>query len=106
MRQCVSTLRLVLSFFFIVGSLPSVCRAQAGNGELTGEVRDASQSIVVAAKVTLTEEGTHLLYKSATNEDGIYQWSSLKPGRYTLTVEKDGFQRYERQDIDELVASA
>src|SRR6185369_5679127 len=82
----ISVPRLVLSLFCFVLLLPSLARAQAGNGELTGEVRDTSRAIVAGAKITLTE-------------DGIYQWSSLKPGRYTLAVEKDAFQRYERQDI-------
>ena len=95
----ISVPRLVLSLFCFVLFLPSLARAQAGNGELTGEVRDTSRAIVAGAKITLTEEGTNLLYESQTNEDGIYQWSSLKPGRYTLAVEKDAFQRYERQDI-------
>ena len=70
MRQHVSILRLVLSLFCFLLLLPSLARAQAGNGELTGEVRDASQAIVAGAKITLTEEGTNLLYESASNEDG------------------------------------
>jgi Carboxypeptidase regulatory-like domain len=99
MRQRFSILKPLLFMSSLFFSLPTLTPAQAGNGELTGEVRDASQSIVADAKITLTEQGTNLLYESVTNEDGIYQWSSLKPGRYTLTVKKDGFQRYEREDI-------
>ena len=80
----ISVPRLVLSLFCFSILLPSLARAQAGDGELTGEVRDTSQAVVTGAKVTLTEDGTNLLYESQTNEDGIYQWSSLKPGRYTV----------------------
>jgi hypothetical protein len=98
MRQPLGCI-LVLSAFFVLGCLPLSIYAQVGNGELTGEVRDSSQGVAVGARVVLSEEGTNLLYESATNSDGMYQWSSLKPGRYTLSVEKDGFQRYERQGL-------
>ena len=77
--------------------LLSASRAQAGNGELTGEVRDPSRTVVPNARVVLTEQSTNLRYESATNGSGIYEYSHLKPGRYSLTVEKDGFERYERQ---------
>src|SRR3954462_7351488 len=99
MRQRFSILKPLLFMSSLFFSLPTFTPAQAGNGEITGEVRDASQGIIASAKITLTEQGTNLLYESATNEDGIYQWSALKPGRYPLTVEKDGFQRYDREDI-------
>ena len=77
----------------------SAARGQAGNGELTGEVRDSSQGIVPEARVVLTEQGTNLRYETTTNDRGVYQYSTLKPGRYSLTAEKNGFERYERQDI-------
>jgi hypothetical protein len=79
--------------------VPSAGRAQAGNGELTGEVRDSSQKSIPGARVVLTEQGTNLLYESVTNDQGIYQYSDLKPGAYSLTVEKPGFERYERQNL-------
>jgi hypothetical protein len=79
--------------------LLSATLGQAGNGELTGEVRDSNQRTVPAARVVLTEEGTNLSYETTTNEAGIYQYSSLKPGRYSLAVEKSGFERCERQDL-------
>jgi hypothetical protein len=77
----------------------SASRAQAGNGELTGEVRDSSQKVVPDARVVLTEQGTNLRYESITNDAGIYEYSSLKPGHYSLAVEKNGFERYERQNL-------
>ncbi len=77
----------------------SASRAQAGNGELTGEVRDSSQKVVPDARVVLTEQGTNLRYEYITNDAGIYEYSSLKPGHYSLAVEKNGFERYERQNL-------
>ena len=64
----------------------STANGQAGNGELTGEIRDASEKSVPGAKVVLTEQSTNLLYESVTNDQGIYQYSDLKPGAYALTL--------------------
>jgi hypothetical protein len=89
----------VLVFTALNLFVPSLSPAQAGNGELTGEVRDSSQKVVPAARVVLTEQGTNLPYESTTNDAGVYEYSSLKPGRYSLSVEKNGFERYERQDV-------
>jgi hypothetical protein len=80
-------------------TFPNFNYGQVGNGELTGEVRDASGGVLASAHVSLTEVTTNLRYESSTNVDGIYQYANLKPGRYSLTVEKDGFQKFIREDI-------
>ena len=59
----------ILVFLAIDLSLLSVSRGQAGNGELAGEVRDASQKIVPGARVLLTEQSTNLHYESASNDE-------------------------------------
>ncbi len=79
--------------------VPSASHGQAGNGELTGEVRDPSQQFIPDARVVLTDLSTKLPYETATNDSGVYEYYNLKPGRYSLTVEKNGFERYERQSL-------
>ena len=86
-------------FSLIALVLPAVAFAQAGSGELTGEVRDPAAGLVANAQVTLTQVQTGLTYTSATTTGGIYVFSSLKPGLYTLTVEAPGFKRFVREDI-------
>ena len=97
MRQ--RSLFSILVFLAIDFSLLSVSRGQAGNGELAGEVRDASQKIVPGARVILTEQSTNLHYETASNDAGIYAYSNLKPGYYSLTVKKTGFALHERRDL-------
>src|SRR5215475_627182 len=93
-------LRLSL-FIFLSVNLAGLISAygQAGNGELTGEARDASGKIVAGAHVTLKDEGKSLPYETTTNDDRIYQFSSLRPGVYVLIVEKEYFRRFEQQGI-------
>ena len=63
-------------YLFIVVALcaawPIRSYGQAGNGEITGEVRDSARTSVVGAHVVLREVSTNLSYESATNEDGIF----------------------------------
>ena len=62
--------------------LPMTLYAQAGSGELTGEVRDPSAAAVANATVTLTRRDTNQTYTSKTTEAGVYSFSNLKPGIY------------------------
>ncbi len=89
----------LLIFLLVSEPFSSVSYAQAGNGEITGEVRDSAQTILVGAKLVLRELSTSLAYETRTNEEGIYHYSHLKPGVYALSVEKDGFQRYQQEGI-------
>lgn len=38
--------------------------------------------------------GNSLLLKTVTYDDGHYEFSELKPGRYTLTVEAEGYEKF------------
>jgi hypothetical protein len=89
--------RILFSLFTLV--LPTLAFAQAGSGELTGEVRDPTAGLVANAHVTLTQVQTGLTYISTTTSGGIYVFSSLKPGLYTLVVEATGFKRFVRENI-------
>jgi Carboxypeptidase regulatory-like domain len=62
-------------------------------GAISGTVTDASGAIITAAKVTLTNESTQETQSVSTNDSGVYQFPLLKPGRYAVSVEQDGFRR-------------
>jgi len=62
-------------------------------GAISGTVTDASGAIVTGAKVTLTNEATQETQSVSTNESGVYQFPLLKPGRYSVSVDKEGFRR-------------
>ncbi|MBI2690297.1 MAG: TonB-dependent receptor [Acidobacteria bacterium] len=58
---------------------------------LTGRVTDASGAVVPGAGVVVRAEGTGVTTTVSTNQDGYYSAPSLPPGRYGVTIEKDGF---------------
>jgi hypothetical protein len=96
-RSRSNLVRVLFSFIALV--VPALAFAQAGSGELTGEVRDPSAGLVPNAMVTLTQVQTGLTYNSTTTSGGIYVFSNLRPGPYTLAVETTGFKRFVREDI-------
>jgi hypothetical protein len=66
--------------------------AQQTLGSITGEVTDASGSVIPNADVTITGEQTGLAREVKTNSVGQYLFSNLPIGNYTLTYSADGFQ--------------
>ena len=73
--------------------------AQVDTGAILGTVADQSGAVVPGADVTLVNEGTGLSQKTTSISDGSYNFTPLKIGSYTLTVEKAGFQKVVRRDI-------
>src|SRR5580692_1361132 len=67
--------------------------AQVGTSEVLGTVRDASHLPVAKASVTLTNTGTGIFYKAATDANGEYDFLDVKVGHYTVIVEQAGFTK-------------
>ena len=67
--------------------------AQKDAGAIVGLVHDPSGAVVSGAKVTVedVDRGTQLTL--STNDEGQYVASPLRIGRYSVTVEKEGFKK-------------
>jgi hypothetical protein len=74
--------------------------AADSNAALIGTITDASGGRVGSAVVTVTSLATNVAYVAVSNDTGLYRVTGLPPGRYRAHVEKDGFKRVERGDID------
>ncbi|HBY64429.1 MAG TPA: hypothetical protein DEH78_31805, partial [Solibacterales bacterium] len=66
--------------------------AQSTSGSLTGLVVDASRAAVPEATVKITNTGTGVITRTASNEAGAYAFPNLPAGEYRLTAEKQGFR--------------
>jgi hypothetical protein len=82
--------RLMLIFALVFGSRALV--AQVDQGTITGTITDSQGALVPAAKITLTQLDTGLLLHGSTNSAGIYVFSPVKIGRYSVTASASGFQ--------------
>lgn len=67
--------------------------AQFETATVLGTVRDAAQASVEGAKVTLASSGTGVRVERETDSTGTFQFVNVRPGQYTLAVEKSGFAR-------------
>lgn len=72
----------------------AVLSAQSDNAQVSGFVKDPSGAVIAAASVVVTNEGTGLERRAATNDTGYFTVSSLPPGFYTISVEAAGFKHY------------
>jgi hypothetical protein len=92
----------ILLFGLLLGLL-TLCSplafAQQETATITGEVRDANGSVVPKATITVTNVETNVSIKSETNDQGLYTVPSLKPGSYSITVEKTGFKKSVRSGV-------
>ena len=93
----------LLAVFGLIADIPGV--AQSGRGTLTGSVNDATGASIVGAAVTLTETNTGSRYAAVANSQGLYTFSELQPGTYTLAVTSPGFKSYTQIGITVNVGS-
>jgi hypothetical protein len=70
-----------------------------GSATLRGAVKDANGAVLANATVTLVNEATKIERKTSTNQEGIYVFSSVPPGNYTVTVENSGFKKGEQTGL-------
>lgn len=94
-RSSKSILPILLLTFIAISS-----RAQfLDQGALTGVVQDPSGAVVPNAKVTLTETDTNLKLTGKTDHSGVYTFSPIKIGHYSITVSAPGFQTTTQQNV-------
>ena len=74
------------------------------NGSLSGTVTDLTAGAVPAAKVTATHTDTGLKTETVSTAAGVYVFASLPVGIYEVSVEKTGFKRLNRKNIEIRVA--
>jgi len=82
---------IALVFFVLCGLAASWGQKDAG--AIVGLVRDATGAVIPDAKVTVTDADRGTALTLATNGAGEYVASPLRIGRYTVTVEKQGFKK-------------
>jgi len=84
---------------FSLAALPSA-GAQTVTGSMVGRVADASDAVIVGAKVLATEITRNVARETTTNDQGIYTIASLEPGVYRVEVEKEGFKKFINERVE------
>src|SRR6185369_15937132 len=87
--------RVLFSFLMLL-ALCLVAFAQTGTSNITGTIRDSNGAAVPGATVTAKNDATGVTSTQTTTDSGLFSFSSLPVGKYTITVEKQGFKTLQK----------
>jgi len=87
---------LLLVFFFNAWKV----LAQSDRATIRGTVKDVSGALVEDAQVVVTNVNNNLQSSTTTNAAGRFALLNLAIGKYTIVCSKDGFEKYQRTDLD------
>jgi hypothetical protein len=85
---------MLCGFFLIFGY-----RAEAQTAVITGTVTDSTGGAIPKAQVSVKNEATGVLGRTASTDTGVYQVDALPSGTYSLIVDKTGFETMVRSGI-------
>jgi hypothetical protein len=91
------TIALLILTALLLGGLATQVAAQTTTtGAVSGIVQDQTGASVSDATLTLTSKATGEISTAKSDSSGGYSFSLIRPGDYSLTAEKPGFRRLER----------
>ncbi len=80
-------------------SYASLAIAQDYRAKVQGVVTDTNKAALAGAKVTLKNVGTGIEVTRQTNADGNYIFDFVESGIYTVTIQAQGFKKFEQRNI-------
>src|SRR3989442_1514847 len=91
---------LKLAFAFFVITCTSALFGQVDRGSIVGTVSDPSAANVQGAKVTVRNLATDQSVEVTTDTAGAYAANLLRPGTYSVTVERQGFKKAVNSSVE------
>ena len=85
-------------FVLLCVSFAASAFGQGSTSRLVGVITDASSAPVAKAAVSLTNQGTGSTFNTTSTGSGTYEFESVQPGRYRVTVEAAGFRKFDSPD--------
>src|SRR5215468_7053262 len=90
----------VFSLVLVLG-ISSIAWAQ--NGTISGTITDSSGAVVPGAQVTARDLQTDASRTTTTGPQGFYEFLTLKPSSYEVTVAAKGFEKAVKHDVKVVV---
>jgi outer membrane receptor protein involved in Fe transport len=91
-----TTFRLAFCFFAVAACI----LPQGGEStEILGFVEDSSGALIPGVEIRAKHVATGQERKATTGESGVYVFSFMQPGEYTLTADKPGFKTEVRSGL-------
>ena len=73
--------------------------AQVDQGTITGVIEDSSGAVIPNAAVALTNVDTGLVLQIRSNASGLFTFSPIKIGAYSLKIAAPGFETFTQQNL-------
>ena len=89
----------LVTYWLLFFSLASTVFAQSDTGVLFGVITDPAARTILGARLTLRNEATGATREYVTDERGVYFFTFLQPGNYSLQLQADGFKQYQDNDV-------
>ncbi len=77
---------------------------QVATGSLSGTITDANGAAVPGAKLTATSKDTGSKLETVSSEAGLYVFPAVPAAGYSLSVEKAGFKKLTRTNVEVRIA--
>jgi Carboxypeptidase regulatory-like domain len=91
-------------WLFLLVCASGACFAQSTNsGDIRGSVTDSTGALIPGVKVTVLNVDTAVSKDFFTDNDGLFDTSSIVAGNYTITFSKEGFNQLVRGPITLIV---
>ncbi len=90
-----TALLCLLAFLLMAGT----ATAQMDQGTITGTIQDNTGAAIPHAQVTLTDTDTGLVLKTESDGSGVYVFSPVKIGHYTISASANGFQTTTQEHV-------
>jgi len=103
MKKLWGVVSLLILFLALAGTAGA---QQITSGTIQGTVTDPSGAVVPEAGVEAKNLDTNLTRKLSTDADGRFVFLLLPPGRYTVTVTKQGFATLIQENVNLTVGQA
>jgi hypothetical protein len=87
---------LLLAILFV---MPMMLFGQGYFGTLSGNITDPSGALVPGAKVTLVDQQKGYQFATTSDSSGRYVFTTLPPGLYTVSSEREGFEKTVRTNV-------
>ena len=81
-------------------ALGAVAFAQTDTAALSGRITDPTGAVIVGAQVAVTNAANGTSLRTVTNEAGVYNFSALPPGVYSISVRAQGFQQVKQEGLE------
>ncbi len=95
-------MRLGLTMKILIGVVLCcmISFGQVATGSLAGTVLDSASSAVPNARIVAANTTVNSVIETISSSAGVYVFPALQPGVYTISVEKTGFRKASRSNVE------